>query len=590
MRSSLLGPLLLALASSPVLAQTPRSPVEIDGDVQATTAFAGLATSGDLTAAQFTAGTSAVGQPSEIYVTFSDGRGLDWSTPRRVDGGTSLQNRFVPSEPGEAIAVEGDSIYVVWADQRASMGSSQSDVYFARSMDRGLTFEPELRLDFGAPQGVQRTSWISLEVVGSDVYVLVATDLTGGSDNGLYLLRSNDGGASFGQPQTLSSMSGSSTSVLYAGLECLGSTVVAVWLDDRTAPNSFASDVFFRVSNDGGTSFGPETRPNGSAVGTSRFGKVQGAIVGSTIFITWWEETLGLQGYDLRGVLSVDDGQTFGPDFRVGNAAPASSSALRSDVAIVGGALLTTQRDGGSPPYGVIVSRSTDLGLTWIDTEVMPEGPEPQFAWTDRDPTESSIGVVASVTQFSPLEWQTSLVASRDGGASWSSPTLISAAASADLSLNPVLNSRYDNFIVGRGESFSTGPATVTNVIACGLRPQTAQLSSRVSGSIASFDLRGWEPGTTRFVWVFGSNSMSGLPVSALGGRLLGLALDGLFNVTLLSPATFLTPLDASGSGATGSFLLNLPPGSTFFQAAVSFDVGPITAVEISDAVEVTVQ
>ena len=125
----------------------------------------------------------------DVYCASSRSRESSWSR-RRLDVGT-------PSGASDSlsphVAADGSSVYAVWSDKR----NGKSDIYFTRSLDRGLTWLPEVRLDVGTAPGRRESSQPRLAVAGPDIHVLWAE---AGLRIGSWDTRSNhsrDGGATW---------------------------------------------------------------------------------------------------------------------------------------------------------------------------------------------------------------------------------------------------------------------------------------------------------------------------------------------------------------------------------------------------------
>ena len=229
----------------------------------------------------------------------------------------------------------------------------------------------------------------------------------------------------------------------------------------------------------------------------------------------------------------------------------------------------------------VFVSVSNDLGASWTDTQIGTNGQFPRISGTG-DPLNLNVGVSYATSGGSG---DCELAYSQDGGFTWTGPVSISNSTADVDNTEFVYNELYDNYIA----TYIADDLGSNNVFAGGVRPQTCSITSSVTGSTTQFDLSGWEPNAPRFVWVLGSNSPGTFLLPFGDGRNLGLGLDGVLLATLNNPTTFLTNVDATGVGTSGSFTLGVPAGITFYQAAVSFDLGPVTLAEISDVVAVDV-
>lgn len=83
------------------------------------------------------------GAETDIFFAFSDNRGLTWSTPTRIADDTVNADQFyqwLSVDPADG------SVNVSWYDTRNDPARRKTDVYFARSIDGGLTFSPNVRV------------------------------------------------------------------------------------------------------------------------------------------------------------------------------------------------------------------------------------------------------------------------------------------------------------------------------------------------------------------------------------------------------------------------------------------------------------
>jgi hypothetical protein len=165
----------------------------------------------------------------------------------RVDNGASYSTHV-------AVANDG-TVFVAWEDNRTS--SSFSDVYLARSIDEGLTFGANVRVN-PAEAGTNHTEpWITFDQAGI-VYVAY-TRITATAED-IYLTKSLDKGSTFGTPVKINDDSGD----YYRGKKEVAISkdgeICVVWTDGRN-PNGYW-DIYFATSTDGGVSFGPNIRVN----------------------------------------------------------------------------------------------------------------------------------------------------------------------------------------------------------------------------------------------------------------------------------------------------------------------------------------
>jgi len=82
------------------------------------------------------------GQGSDIMLRHSEDGGTQWSPPVRVSDDTNESVQFMPW-----MCVGGDGVVsIVFNDLRESPGTARFHTYFARSLDGGHSFEPNIRL------------------------------------------------------------------------------------------------------------------------------------------------------------------------------------------------------------------------------------------------------------------------------------------------------------------------------------------------------------------------------------------------------------------------------------------------------------
>src|SRR5262245_2052476 len=137
--------LLLALLPTALRAQTPRTATSPDPTSATDSGDPALASRDDLSALVFVDG--AILNGTEVYVTTSDGRGIDWSTPVRVDGDASGAGKKTQAT---CIDVYGTHVFVTWQDLR----NGNQEIYFNASSDGGLTWHGEKVIDKGGGYGV----------------------------------------------------------------------------------------------------------------------------------------------------------------------------------------------------------------------------------------------------------------------------------------------------------------------------------------------------------------------------------------------------------------------------------------------------
>jgi hypothetical protein len=215
------------------------------------------------------------------------------------------------------IAVSEDNVYVAW------WGNSTGDyeVMFKASNDGGQTFGDKISLS-------NSTNGTSVEAdvaaFGNNVYVTYADNKTGNAD--AFIRTSNDNGKTFGPDfkltnNTDSNLTSSSPSPEMKSYDKVkippyelkvaaqGDNVYVIATGGDKNNTIYQPDVFIRVSNDSGKTFGKDINLSESKGIVSE--RTEIAASGDNVYVTWWDK--GTDGTDtplLR--ISDDRGQTFG--------------------------------------------------------------------------------------------------------------------------------------------------------------------------------------------------------------------------------------------------------------------------------------
>ena len=150
----------------------------------------------------------AVDKDGNIYVAFEDGRDraghYSIYFTKSTDGGTTFSpnikvddctNNLADQHDPCIAAHESGNVYIAFEDERNRYGDY--DIYFARSIDGGETFSPNVRVDDNT--NTYRSQYDpSIAVDGSgDVYVVFGDRRRTAPDLDIYFARSIDAGATF---------------------------------------------------------------------------------------------------------------------------------------------------------------------------------------------------------------------------------------------------------------------------------------------------------------------------------------------------------------------------------------------------------
>ena len=195
--------------------------------------------------------------------------------------------------PGPTGIVNVSNAYVVWEDDtpgnfdiffRASQGLGTINI----SNNTGGSFNPRIATS------------------GNNVYITWRDDTSGNYD--IFFAVSTNNGVSFGTPINLSNNTGSS---VFPKIATSGNNVYVAWQDETPGNN----DIFFRASNNNGTSFGPTINISNN---TNFFSlEPQIATSGNHVYVAWEDATPG--DFDIFFAASNNNGTSFGPTINISN-------------------------------------------------------------------------------------------------------------------------------------------------------------------------------------------------------------------------------------------------------------------------------
>jgi hypothetical protein len=188
---------------------------------------------------------------SNVYVIWSQGNFdqdlTDIFFKRSTDGGATfgdiinLSNNPNSRSSLPTIALLDNDVYTAWSDGPFNNG----EVYYRNSDDGGASFGNIINLSNDTGDSIRA------EIAVSDSNVFIVWQNQATVDN-VFFKRSTDGGASFDDTINLSNSQGNSTNPEFSVNG--SSSVYAVW--QNQARNNKTHDIFLKRSTDGGASFG----------------------------------------------------------------------------------------------------------------------------------------------------------------------------------------------------------------------------------------------------------------------------------------------------------------------------------------------
>ncbi len=229
----------------------------------------------------------------EIYYKRSTDSGLIWGADTRLTSDTA-----VSASP--CLAVFGDTIHIVWHDQR----NGNMDIYYKRSTDRGTSWSGDIRLT----QGILSSLFPSIAVSETMIHVVWYSDLE------IYYMHSTDGGMSWGPEQRLTY---SPFLSLFASVAVSGDIVHIVWHDQRSGN----MDIYYKRSTDHGITWFADT---GLTADLSSSNIPALAACGNFAHVVWYDNRMG--NYEIYYKCSYDNGISWSDDIRLTDHAETSKA------------------------------------------------------------------------------------------------------------------------------------------------------------------------------------------------------------------------------------------------------------------------
>lgn len=276
------------------------------------------------------------------------------------------------------IVADGANVYVAWSDNL----NGAFDILFARSTDSGNTFQSPLRVDSDQPAGGAFSAFpqIATGFGGQNVYVVWEDFRNGGAtpDGGsdVYFARSIDSGQSFQSDQRLDvgDEPGSANSFV-PKIAADDDDIYVVWHDDRFGE---FNDAMMTYSGDGGvtwTSSSPADQADNRGFNQSLYPQV--CMDGGRGHVVWHDNRE--QGFYRAYYNQANDGVWRGQEIRLDENKPQGTRASRTmAIACDGDNVLASwldethdERDVGF--NDIAYNFSADGGDTWLEADKAPE-------------------------------------------------------------------------------------------------------------------------------------------------------------------------------------------------------------------------
>jgi hypothetical protein len=560
---------LFATSTTATAAQNPRPSVQIDSSTAGVVAPS--ITSNGVLGGNLSAILYEDGLTNTIWASTSDGRGISWNTPLRVDDDITGAKKIF--EWFSIQAATNGKLYACWRDERNSV---EDDLYFA--VNAGGGWLPNIMLDKGYAVGANPVRNFAFDSEGDFVAVLIATD---NGDEELYLVVSTDGGATFTSALGVTSHNGAAD-IDAVSLDIEDSLVHIAWADNYTS----TSDNVYYAQYDLGLAAFTQTDVLVSANIQAAGGDVDDAV------------NISASGPNVAIAMQADNigGTTEGLWVNV-----MINGAFTGDQSV--GAYTLGSNDVDNP--AILMKDLTTVIVTWEDDrlfidEVFAATADFSVGSTFNPDTQLSTGgggfprisgdgdyVGISFSAGSSTPHSVGAAVSRDGGTTFGAGfTVADTTGDADDG-EIAFNALYGNFIC----AWLSNDLGVNHLYAGGFRSQTVTpVGTFSAGNPVHLDASGFgasEDGNFFGVAISGSTGSYPLPLG--DGRDTGLMQDPYLNWSLTQIPGSMTGSLSNGSGSTPT--LSLPPiasGTTLYFVGVGFDANP-SIYSLTDVSQLTI-
>lgn len=238
-----------------------------------------------------------------------------------------------------SIAMNGDTVHVVFWDYR----DGNAEIYYKRSIDGGVSWDPEKRLTTANGESVGP----KIAVSGLYIYIVWRDDRDGSGNAEIYYKRSTDGGDNWGPDVNFSNTSA------YSQCSCIaasGSNVHVVWEEVYVG-------IQYKRSTDNGSNWSTATNLANDGTYPSM------AVSGGNIHVVWQNSSP-----EVYYISSSDNGYSWSTSRRLSDtpyeSGEPSISVCNDNVHVV----WSDYRDN---KYEIYYKRSTDGGIDWdADTKL----------------------------------------------------------------------------------------------------------------------------------------------------------------------------------------------------------------------------
>jgi len=323
------------------------------------------------------------------------------------------------------IFTKDNFVYLVYMDHP----NEKSDIFFTKSDNKGLTFEPPKNLS----DNNGTSAWPRFTVYDSNIYVTWYDYSAGTSD--IFFSVSEDNGNTF-KTSNLWENKGVSFN---PWIKVFEDSVYIVWNDDT--PNfipinktsnideidiSFGNtDILVAVSNDKGKSFKIHNLSN--TFSTSDTPRI--AINGENVYVAWDQNTKN--GFDIAFSASHDNGLTFSDKLNISNS---SSMSTDSGIGAYENNVYVIWMESVGGPNDIFLSKSDDYGAHFSSTVNLSNSSLNSFIVRDGSMVVWKDNIYIVWTDSSEENSEVFFVKSNDGAKSFTTPVKLSGSERAGFS------------------------------------------------------------------------------------------------------------------------------------------------------------
>ncbi|TLZ66760.1 MAG: PKD domain-containing protein [Methanobacteriota archaeon] len=292
---------------------------------------------------------------SDVFFSKSMDGGRTWSSPFKVNNDIGAAAQLEPS----LFVDHNRAIYVAWTDSR----NGNQDIFFSKSTDGGLSFSANVRVN-DITANFQTQPDIAVDSTGLIHAVWTDGRNIGSTGPDIYYANSTDGGLSFNPSQRVNNDAVAAEQGEPAIAVASDRSVYVVWTDPRNAARS--TDIYFSKSTDLGATWVPNLFLNDDG-GNRPQSAPDVAIDGTgTVYVVWQDSRDTNTGPDIYATRSSNGGASFAANVRVNDDVGAVYQGSPS-LAVNGGrvhAAWADERTRGSTFRDIYTASSPD-GIAW---------------------------------------------------------------------------------------------------------------------------------------------------------------------------------------------------------------------------------